>query len=61
MSRNLSVLDALVSSHTTSGLPHKTRSNLYVEEAFFQAASSVAGLSCQAAHRLSYVVVTWSG
>ena len=44
MSRNLSVLDALVSSHTTSGLPHKTRSNLNVAEAFLQAASSVAGI-----------------
>ena len=44
MSRNLSVLDALVSSHTTSGLPYKTRSNLNVEEAFLRAASSVAGI-----------------
>lgn len=44
VSRNLSVLDALVSSHTTSGLPYKTRSNLTVEEAFLQAASSVAGI-----------------
>ena len=44
MSRNLSVLDALVSSHTTSGLPYKPRSNLNVEEAFLQAASSVAGI-----------------
>ena len=42
MSRNLSVLDALVniSSHTTSCLPYKTRSNLNVDEA----ASSVAGV-----------------
>ena len=44
VSRNLSVLDALVSSHTTSGLPYKTRSNLNVEEAFLQAASAVAGI-----------------
>ena len=44
VSRNLSVLDALVSSHTTSGLPYKTRSNLNVEEAFLRAASSVAGI-----------------
>ena len=44
VSRNLSVLDALVSSHTTSGLPYKTRSNLNVEEAFLQAAISVVGI-----------------
>ena len=44
VSRNLSVSDALVSSHTTSGLPYKTRSNLNVEEAFLQAASAVAGI-----------------
>ena len=44
VSRNLSVLDALVSSHTTSGLPYKTRSNLNVEEAFLQVASAVAGI-----------------
>ena len=73
VSRNLSVKVALVSSHTTSGLPYKPRSNHNVEEALLQAASSVAGilfpsrgclwccLSCQAAHRLSYVVVPWSG
>ena len=44
VSRNLSVLDALVSSHTTSGLAYKTRWNLNVEEAFLQVASAVAGI-----------------